>query len=569
MFRENDNHLQGQMFTTIDNLHESAKKRLQQSWASSFYKDFFQRIQESDFAPLYSNKYSRPNTPVNILVGLEALKSGFGWSDEILYNEFLFNIMIRYALGLHDFDEGYFDLRTLYYFRKALTDYEKSEKINLIAECFKSITDAQLDALALKTGIQRMDSTLIQSNIRNMSRLQLLIEVLQNLWKILSPGDRERTREQYGPFLKEDSLHYCYRVKHGEADSHLAAVGQLMHSLIETLSESYRDCGEYQQLLRVFGDHFRIENQTVAIKKGEDLTGETLQSPYDEEATYRRKGKDAAKGYVANITETCDKDNPLQLITQVSVDTNSTDDQSLLAQDVREVADRMDINELWTDGGYTGDTSHEAVTSQAIEHRVTAVKGRKKEADDLGLEDFEIEIGADGIPTSMKCPGGQSGEIRKGSKPDQYSCGFCVCVCVSCPLQNHCPTKCLKKPIRIIRFSIKEMRIAFQRKQVATQGSEGNIRAAVESTVRSVIHPFGGHLCKLSVRGKFRVSCMIILSALMVNIRRIASFRRNEGWIPGNPGSLCFDWHFLFNFFQAILIRIRKQSSSGLLMPAF
>jgi hypothetical protein len=341
-----------------------------------------------------------------------------------------------------------------------------------------------------------------------------------------------------------------------------------MLSLIETLSESYQDRSEYQQVLRVFGEHFRVENQTVAIKKGDDLTGETLQSPYDEEATYRRKGKDAAKGYVANITETCDKDNPLQLITQVSVDTNTTDNQALLVQDVREVADRMDIDELWTDGGYTGDTSHEAVTSQGIDHRVTAVKGRKKEADDLGLEDFEIEIGADGIPTSMECPGGQTGKIRKGSKPDRYSCGFCVEVCGSCPLRDHYPTKCLKKPIRIIRFSIKEMRTAFQRKQVATQGREGNIRAAVESTVRSVIHPFGGHLCKLSVRGKFRVSCMIILSALMVNIRRIAAFRRDEGWIPGNPGSLCFDWHFLFNFLQAIFIRIRKQTSSGLLMQA-
>ena len=62
--------------------------------------------------------------------------------------------MIRYALGLHNLDEGYFDLQTLYYFRKALTKYEKSEHINLISECFAEITDAQLDKLALKTGIQ-------------------------------------------------------------------------------------------------------------------------------------------------------------------------------------------------------------------------------------------------------------------------------------------------------------------------------------------------------------------------------------------------------------------------------
>jgi hypothetical protein len=342
-----------------------------------------------------------------------------------------------------------------------------------------------------------------------------------------------------------------------------------MQSLIETLGESYRDCGEYQQLLRVFGDHFRIENQIVTIKKGGELSGNTLQSPYDEEATFRRKGKDAAKGYVANITETCDKDNPIQLITQASVDTNTTDDQALLVRDVQEVADRMEIEELWTDGGYTGDTAHEAVTAHGIEHRVTAVKGRKKEAGDLGLEDFDIEIGADGAPTSMKCPGGQTGEIQKGSRPNHYSCGFCAGVCGVCPLQNNCPTKRLKKPIRIIRFSTKEMRIALKRKQVASGGRAGNIRAAVESTVRSVIHPFRGHLCKLPVRGKFRVSCMIILSALMVNIRRIAAFRRDEGLIPGNPRSLYSDCSTLVNFYQTILIGIRKIVNFFLLKPTF
>ena len=51
------------------------------------------------------------------------------------------------------------------------------------------------------------------------------------------------------------------------------------------------------------------------------------------------------------------------------------------------------------------DTAHEVVTAHGIEHRVTAVKGQRKEADDLGLEDFNIEIGVDGAPTSMKCPG--------------------------------------------------------------------------------------------------------------------------------------------------------------------
>jgi hypothetical protein len=46
-----------------------------------------------------------------------------------------------------------------------------------------------------------------------------------------------------------------------------------------------------------------------------------------------------------------------------------------------------------------------------------------------------------------------------------------------------------------------------------------NLRAAVEATVRQVKHPFPAS--KLPVRGKFRVSCMVIGSVMITNVRRI------------------------------------------------
>ena len=44
-----------------------------------------------------------------------------------------------------------------------------------------------------------------------------------------------------------------------------------------------------------------------------------LQSLGGLEATFRKKGHRAYKGYVANLTETCDLDNELQLITKIQV----------------------------------------------------------------------------------------------------------------------------------------------------------------------------------------------------------------------------------------------------------
>ena len=81
MFRNNDKHLPWPLFSSIDSLPQKQHQRLEQSWAGAFYHQFFCRIDEQPFAILSSEQDSRPNTPVNVLVGFETLKAGFGWSD--------------------------------------------------------------------------------------------------------------------------------------------------------------------------------------------------------------------------------------------------------------------------------------------------------------------------------------------------------------------------------------------------------------------------------------------------------------------------------------------------------
>ena len=126
---------------------------------------------------LYADCPSRPNVPVNMLVGLETLKSGFGWSDEQMHDEFLFNVQVRYALGIHQLGDGDFDVRSIYNFRGRVTQHMQETGENLIEKPFEQVTDEQIQAYKLKTGKLRMDSTQIASNIRDMTRLQLLVEV--------------------------------------------------------------------------------------------------------------------------------------------------------------------------------------------------------------------------------------------------------------------------------------------------------------------------------------------------------------------------------------------------------
>jgi len=100
MFKPNKNHLQPGLLSSIRELSEKQLKRLKASWADSFYREVFSRIKEESFADLYSSAPSRPNIPVNVLVGLEVLKAGKGWSDEELYENYCYNLQVRYALGI-------------------------------------------------------------------------------------------------------------------------------------------------------------------------------------------------------------------------------------------------------------------------------------------------------------------------------------------------------------------------------------------------------------------------------------------------------------------------------------
>ena len=152
MYKKNKVHQQPALLSAIRDLPEKQRERLEGSWAGTFYREFFCRIDEDKFSVLYSDQPSRPNIPVNVLVGLEAIKAGFGWSDEELYEAFLYNLQVRYALGYDRLGDGEFEIRSLYYFRQRLSEYNLKQGINLLEKAFERITDQQIMELKIRTG---------------------------------------------------------------------------------------------------------------------------------------------------------------------------------------------------------------------------------------------------------------------------------------------------------------------------------------------------------------------------------------------------------------------------------
>jgi len=442
-----------------------------------------------------------------------------------MYDQYLYDVQVRYALGYDNLGEGEFDLRTVYNFRGRLTKHMEETGENLLEKTFEQITDDQIEAYQLKTGKQRMDSTQIASNIRNMSRLQLLVEVLQRVYRMFTEADQAQYAQAFEPYLKGSSGQYLYRIKGQDTDNHLQSMGELMQTLVEELSETYQDDLTYQVLARVFEEHFVVAESQLRPKTGQELRASSLQSPDDWEATYRQqRGKDYV-GYVANVAETCDPENDLQLIVKVQVEPNTTDDADMLEEALPGLKLRTDLDEMHTDGGYNSEDVDEAMQDLEVKHIQTAIRGAKPSEDTLGLEDFDWETNDEGQPQQVTCPNDQTVPVTPGRKDDRYLAHFDQSTCEHCPLADKCPAAPLKrKPQRALRFSQQQVNVAQRRKLSAEARASGqNLRAAVEASVRSVKHPFGNG--KVPVRGKPRMSMVIIGSAAMSNLRRIHRFQ--------------------------------------------
>jgi len=281
MFKKNNRHFQLPLTSNVDELPPKLRNRLDTSWSGAFYREFFCRLDETPFAVLYADCPSRPNIPVNVLVGLEYLKAGNGWTDEEMFDEFGYNTQVRYALGFRQLGDGDFEPRTLYYFRERLSRYMQETGINLLEKAFEKVTDQQIATFQLKTGKQRMDSTQIASNIRVMGRLQLLVEVLQRVYWMLTKEDQDYYGEEFAPYIQGHAGQYVYHIKGQDTNEHLQKIGELTQRLLIELESSYAQNPVYQMLMRVFGEHFRVEEKAIKIKEGKELSASSLQSPDD------------------------------------------------------------------------------------------------------------------------------------------------------------------------------------------------------------------------------------------------------------------------------------------------
>ena len=94
-------------------LTERERKALNNSWVQVFRDEVFPYIDEKPFSVLYSDAYSRPNTPVNVIVGALLIKEMLHLSDDEVVFRLMFDVSFQYALHTTSFAEQPLSDKTL------------------------------------------------------------------------------------------------------------------------------------------------------------------------------------------------------------------------------------------------------------------------------------------------------------------------------------------------------------------------------------------------------------------------------------------------------------------------
>ena len=244
------------------NLTEREKRFLEKSWAKIFAEKVFPAIDENIFSPLYSDKASRPNTPVNVIVGALILKEALGDTDDELVEALMFDIRYQYALHTTSFEEQPLSDRTLSRFRARVLAYETEHDVDLIHKCVVKMAKEIAEFMNLSPNMQRMDSMMIAANIKNLSLLELFYTCVANLAKIMKQRDISLPEEKHHYIEKDDYNRCIYHKRELDATERTVVVMHDAEKLIEICDKTGEldDTSEYQLLIRLLKERTIIDD---------------------------------------------------------------------------------------------------------------------------------------------------------------------------------------------------------------------------------------------------------------------------------------------------------------------
>ena len=204
---------------------------MERSWAEVFRNEALPLIDEERFAPMYCADNGRPNRAVQTVLGVHLLKEMFNLTDDEALEQLEFNLLWHHALRL-DMEETHLPQKTLHNFRVRLMQHDGGRL------AFQETTERIIQALGIRTGKQRLDSTHIMSNIATLTRLGLFCETMRLFLRAVSQEHPELRRVVpeglVRRYLKEEAEATDYEdVRSGEGRRRLGVCARDLYRLVD------------------------------------------------------------------------------------------------------------------------------------------------------------------------------------------------------------------------------------------------------------------------------------------------------------------------------------------------
>lgn len=510
-------------------LTERERKALEKSWAKVFAEEIFPAIDEEPFRVLYCEDNGTPNTPVNIIIGACIIKELFDLSDDEIVEGLMLDIRLQYALHTTSFAEQPLSDKSLSRFRKRCYKYYNESKTDLIQNCMLSLAREIAKVMKITGRTRRMDSMMIDANIKKLCRLELIYTCIANLVRrITKDGTIDIPEELRHYAVPNDYNKVFYYAKSSSYAEKCLTLLRDADTLFELCGDAYTDWDEYILFKRCMSEQTVIDNSTRRLATREDGTmhSSMLQNPSDPDATFRTKAGEEHRGYVANIEESVGENG--SVITNYQFEQNTYSDSQFL----NDALDEMDVQEetvtISTDGAYPTNENQELAESKNVQIVSSNMTGRK--SNDI-CADFVINKERTKI---IQCPAG----MEPVSCSEPYSNGqmrvtFPVACCNNCPNKDKCPAKIGKRVSSVIISPSSIYRAQTQRHMTGEEGKNfAKFRNGVETIPSSLRRNY--HADNLP-RGKTRGALFFGFKVGALNFRKLFTYRTGSGHYAPNP----------------------------------
>ena len=515
---------QASMFNPIYGLTERETRILKKSWAHEFREVIFPAINEERFSVLYSeNDATRPNTPVNIIIGTLLIKDMLGLTDEEMVEYVTFSTQGQYALHTESFTEQPISDRTLSRFRERALKYEIETGNDLIKEEIKSLASVIKIKLDVTSKIQRIDSSMISAACRRLARLSIMFLTVRGMAELIkSTGEANEYGDILAKYYKNDeSDDITYRVKGEEVRNKMAEVLADAIMILESAGEKYGGTAEYGRLQRMVNDQSKPgDDGNRELKAGKEILPTSMQTPYDDECTYRQKAGTQNVGYVLNVVESYGE--TANVIDDYDFQQNIYSDEQFAEDVLNSKSDGGGETEIIiTDGAYCSTTTLNIAEDKQIDLAATSMAGGV-------LDDFVLGFTIDEETGKiLECPAGHkpNNSVYKNKTHIGYYRDW---LCENCRYCDRCPGRFQKKlaKIEVTDAALKKALYVRRRENDENLARYTKIRNGVENVFSVLKRRY--QINHIPVRGKLRKKMWTGFKIGAMNVMTLVNSRRNE-----------------------------------------